>query len=1117
MTIEDREPPSLRVALLERVLSLARSAREGRGVSCLLYGPAGIGKTWFSKQLCHGLGASFGAVVTGHGETTPGTPALWPFIEALRALQPGAQPLRPQLMAALSPWLQTEPSPRRAAQQDAERYFLLCDELLQVLIGAARAAPLCVVFEDLHDFDHASLGLLARLLRHVHDVPLFVLGTSRVHEAGDAALEAASRGFDHACHVPGLGLGEVERWLSRELGLAVPRELCASLHERAEGNPLYVASVAKLMAANAGSGAAQQAGADLRLELPPSLRIAASRQLDTLAPACRRMLREAAVLGRDLELEVLRRSTAAGDDLEAQLEAACRTGVLQRCVPAANYRFTHALLREALLDELDPVRRKAAHLAAARALAATPGLPFDASREGRRARHFLEAGGRQGYCRAAALYVRLGHAAAVRGAHPEAGDEFALAVTALRELANAARGPAAERAQLELGRCQLQQARALWRSGEHSRSRAMCREVLELADTLEHSDLRVEAAVVAIGTDIPVSVDCSLIASCERALAAVADETAPHAILLRARLGTLLCFSAQRARGVAMIARACESFDNMTTPVDPELEFSLLMARYYALPDTASRESRKALIDRGYAIAKEPATELYVRYWEVRWHMEHGELRTTSALCADLARAADVWGDPLPRWLSRMACAAYAMRTGELSKAFECASEALGLGRALESPNAELAFVAQRVSIERLRGRGADVIELVQAGADQLTHLLEFRAALACMRAELGQWRAAQLEFMRACAQLSAQSDAECVYALCELAQTAWELSRADPKLDVFGASERAACAELHARLARFSERWVVLGQTQACGGPVLHALGVSCLALGRVADGRAHLREALARSSAAGAWAPLAHTHFQLAHCTAEVAERESALEHAQQALRLCEALELAGLAARTRGLIEASPRPARVAHGRSTPAATCEFVPVGELWRLSYAGEHCLLGDRKGMRYLERLLAAPAASVHVLSLLAEADAMAPASAFAFACGEEDGLVNGARFDAPERTLDARSALAYRRRLRELEEQRDEAIALHDLGRKQRACAELEFLQSELAGSARVRHVPTERARKAIYNCIQHAIKRIAVQHESLAKHLQLSIKTGNYCSYEPERPLDWRTSFTQ
>jgi hypothetical protein len=61
------------------------------------------------------------------------------------------------------------------------------------------------------------------------------------------------------------------------------------------------------------------------------------------------------------------------------------------------------------------------------------------------------------------------------------------------------------------------------------------------------------------------------------------------------------------------------------------------------------------------------------------------------------------------------------------------------------------------------------------------------------------------------------------------------------------------------------------------------------------------------------------------------------------------------------------------------------------------------------------------------------------------------------------------------------------------------------------LAGRPRRAPDPIERARKAVSRRLRHAMSRIARAHPRLGRHLAASIRTGMFCSYEPERAIVW------
>jgi hypothetical protein len=193
------------------------------------------------------------------------------------------------------------------------------------------------------------------------------------------------------------------------------------------------------------------------------------------------------------------------------------------------------------------------------------------------------------------------------------------------------------------------------------------------------------------------------------------------------------------------------------------------------------------------------------------------------------------------------------------------------------------------------------------------------------------------------------------------------------------------------------------------------------------------------------------------------------------------------AGLAARTREW-------AGTSAGLPEPSAAV-FRLDGEVWTLRYAGRTVWLRDSKGLRDLAVLLARPGERTHVGELTGAAGLT----------GSDIGPV-----------VDRRALVAYRDRLRRIDAELDsvdvgaaEAEAL--IKEREALLAELSAVTG-LGGRPRVAGSPAERMRKAVTYRIRHAISRVADTHPELGRHLRASVRTGTWCSYTPERPVDWQ-----
>ncbi len=201
--------------------------------------------------------------------------------------------------------------------------------------------------------------------------------------------------------------------------------------------------------------------------------------------------------------------------------------------------------------------------------------------------------------------------------------------------------------------------------------------------------------------------------------------------------------------------------------------------------------------------------------------------------------------------------------------------------------------------------------------------------------------------------------------------------------------------------------------------------------------------------------------------------------------------------------------------------------FRNEGEYWTVGYGGKSFRLKDSKGLGYVAHLLRHPAGEFHVLDLAGgiagqRDDEETGQSAPGLPGGNEDleksGIHIGTLGDAGE-VLDDQAKAAYRRRLSDLREELDEAKELGNVQRAEQAEQEIDALTKELSravglgGRNRKAASASERARQSIGKTIKAVLERIAQSNASLADILSRCIKTGTFCSYQPDPdfPIAW------
>src|SRR5262245_24698507 len=398
----------------ERELSELSNALDGalatRGALFLVVGEPGIGKTRLAGELTARAAARGISALWGRCWEAEARPPYWPWVQIIRpllrdgvseelaaALGPGLAYLA-QVLPELRPIVARTPSTPSVESESAR--LQLFDATVTVLAHAAAPAPLVVVLDDLHWADLPSLRLLEFVASQLPRTRILAIGTYREIEARQepAVAELLGRLARSARHIPlwGLSEGEVSRFIALAAGHAPPDPLVQAIHRETEGNPFFVDEVVRCLRAQTGDG--WEVPAASGLPISQGVRGAIRQRLAPLAPEARSVLAAAAVIGRAFEVTLL----AALCELSAEALLGTLTPALARDVVArvpgtpGRYRFSHALVRETIYEELPPAHRIALHRSLAHLLEARHGASPD-SPLSELAHHFYEAvpGGEQ--------------------------------------------------------------------------------------------------------------------------------------------------------------------------------------------------------------------------------------------------------------------------------------------------------------------------------------------------------------------------------------------------------------------------------------------------------------------------------------------------------------------------------------------------------------------------------------------------------------------------------------------------------------------------------------------------------------------------------------------------
>ena len=321
---------------------LGQLAASPEPAVALIAGEPGIGKTRLVHELLRTVPATTVVLV---GQAEPGSLAR-PYEVLLDAID-GHPDVDEEQLAALA-------DPRRSP---VERLHTG----LAVLAGLIGDSPAVIVFEDLHWADSESAALFERIADQRG--PRLLIGTYRPDEVTRrrpmAGLLARTERRHTVTHVrlDRLTPAQTAALLAAAIGAPAPLRAATALHHRTGGNPFFLEELLRALPGDDVAALVDQ-------PLPWSLADVLRRQVDDLDPLSHRIVEAATVLGHRIPFDLLAEVTGTGEDeLIAVLRDLVTRGVLVESGDD-EFAFRHALVREAIADQMLGRQRRRLHEAA---------------------------------------------------------------------------------------------------------------------------------------------------------------------------------------------------------------------------------------------------------------------------------------------------------------------------------------------------------------------------------------------------------------------------------------------------------------------------------------------------------------------------------------------------------------------------------------------------------------------------------------------------------------------------------------------------------------------------------------------------------------------------------
>lgn len=420
------------LATLRRVVEHALAGDTAIGV---VEGEPGAGKTRLLEEAAAAAGRLGALTVWGSCLEGDGTPAMWPWEQAL------SQVVRSLPAPASEQWLTGGLGSLLAARDDVTRelpdgnaQFRLFEQVVALVGQASARRPTLLILDDLQWADVTSLQLLQHLAGRLPQGAA-IIGALR--DRAPTLSSDLSRVLAAVSRLPGhrrfrlgpLGPADVAELVRHEAGQDPGDAVARAIHARTSGNPFFVRELSRLLS---GNGAIGDGETSASAGVPSTVHDVVRDRMAGLDDRARDLLRVAALIGRDVDLRLLSRATGvAVADCLHRLEPLHTLGLLEPGPQdPSSLRFAHDLVRESVSETATKGQVTQLHLRVADALEQIHADDEDVAE--RLAYHLWAAGPLAEPVRVAEALIRAGRRAAAKLAFESANRQLRSAVQVTR-------------------------------------------------------------------------------------------------------------------------------------------------------------------------------------------------------------------------------------------------------------------------------------------------------------------------------------------------------------------------------------------------------------------------------------------------------------------------------------------------------------------------------------------------------------------------------------------------------------------------------------------------------------------------------------------------------------
>ena len=894
----------------DRELALLHDAIEqgnsSRGQVVMLAGEPGVGKTSLAEDLAFYARNRDVWVLWGRCHEGQGAPAYWPWVQIIRAYMDSiaddvlrrdlgdAATAIAQVVPEVSDRLPGLPPSVQLASEQAQ--FRLFDGITRFIRNVALRRSLLLIFDDLHWADQSSLALLSFVAHEIGGSRAVVLGTYRdtevnAHHQLAQPLADLSRTPRFQRHfLAGLTEADVRQLIAGAMQEQPDDRVVSAVYERTEGNPFFVGEIMRLLLADGRLSELTNEDA-ARIAIPPGVKDVIGQRFRRLSPNCNEMLAAASVIGRAFSLNIL--EPVMGLDriaLLAGLDEALRARLVERLSSSVGrFRFSHALIRETLYEELPLARRAALHHQIGEVLEHCHAGGIDPYLTDL-AHHFFQAIPAGDTSDKAVEYaIQAGNRAVSQLAYAEAVGHYKRALEAV-ELGGPKDGDVSCDVLLKLGEAHNH-------AGQYQEAQEAFQRAAGAARERHLPEPLARAALGAAGLGIIGHTSPGHARLLEEAVVVLPKQDS----LLRARVLARLAYALRDPNTLEYRRALVSEAEGIARRIDePSTLLYVLLAGHWALWMPDNLDERLAIATEITGLCERidekllgPTAHAY-RLYNL---MELGDIPTVDEAIQTFTDLARELGQPQRLWLAATFKAMRAFMAGHLNDAANLADHARKIG---ENPVPVLApehHFVQMFLLHREQARLGELMSAAGAIGRRYSSDLFFQSLLTILDSDLNREREARhrLDRLVAAIERDRLQDPQVVVAAALLSSTS------------LVAQDAATAALFYQLLQPYAGRNVVRPASIYCFGPVSHYLGLLATRLNHLEEAERYFEDAIAMNRRMGTRPYLAHSQYAFGQMLAKrgkAGDHDRARQLTRQALESAQQLGMSVLEGRIRPL---------------------------------------------------------------------------------------------------------------------------------------------------------------------------------------------------------------------